>query len=220
MNLQIHLLSRIILVALLCLLATTAYVLYHSNQQARQATQLTAESLVKQLELQLLRINGGFGQANLFPDFDLWKQTGSVPGICVSFVATDSATRSLCNGTKLPVHNYPTGFESFYRQLLNPGLVLTRPIVFKDQIFGLLTVTPSAEMEIAQAWVNICGLLRLSAMTVLAVCLLVFLSISRALRPAKIIVSGLEKLEKAPTYRLPPFELSECIVDPEIRTMV
>ena len=209
MNLQIHLLSRITLVALFCLLTTTAYVLYHSNQQARQATQITAESLVKQLELQLLRINGGFGQANLFPDFDLWKQTGSVPGICVSFVATNSATRSLCNGNKLSVQIYPASFESFYRRLLNPGLEITRSIVFKDRVFGSLTVTPSAEMEIAQACVNICGLLGLSAMTVLAVCLLVFLSISHALRPAKIIVSGLEKLEKAPAYRLPPFELRE-----------
>ncbi len=110
MNLQIHLLSRITLVALLCLLATTAYVLEHSNQQARQATQLTAESLVKQLEFQLLSINAGFGLANRFPDFDLWKQTGSVPGICVSFIATDSATRSLCNGEKLSVRNYPDSF--------------------------------------------------------------------------------------------------------------
>ena len=209
MNLQIHLLSRIMLVALLCLLATTAYVLEHSNQQARQATKLTAESLVKQLEFQLLSINAGFGLANRFPDFDLWKQTGSVPGICVSFIATDSATRSLCNGEKLSVRNYPDSFEALYRRLLNPGLVLTRPIAFNGRVFGSLRVTPSAEIEIAKAWDNLCSLLGLSIITVLAVCLLVYLSISRALRPVKIIVSGLEGLEKAHAYRLPLFELSE-----------
>jgi two-component system sensor histidine kinase UhpB len=207
MNLQFHLLSRITIIALLCLLATAAYVLHHSNQQARQATQLTAESLVKQLELQLLRINGGFGQANQFPDFDLWKQTSSVPGICVSFVATDNTARSLCNGAKLSVRNYPDGFERFYRRLLNPGLVLTLPIVFNNRVYGSLTVTPSAEMEIAKAWDNLCSLLGLSIITVLAVCLLVYLSIGRALRPAKIIVSGLESLEKTLAYRLPSFEL-------------
>jgi len=213
MNLQIHLLSRITLVALLCLLATTTYVLEHSNQQDRKATQLTAESLVKQLEFQLLSINAGFGLANRFPDFDLWKQTGSVPGICVSFVATDSGTRSLCNGTKLSVRNYPDGFESFYRRLLNPGLALSRPIAFNGRVFGSLTVTPNAEMEIAKAWDNLCSLLGLSVITVLAVCLLVYLSISRALLPAKIIVSGLKNLENEHAYRLPSFELSEwqCI---------
>jgi two-component system, NarL family, sensor histidine kinase UhpB len=47
MNLQFHLLSRIAAVALMCLLVTAAYVLYHSNRQVRQATQITADSLGK-----------------------------------------------------------------------------------------------------------------------------------------------------------------------------
>ena len=74
-------------------------------------------------------------------------------------------------------------------------------------------MTPSAEMEIAQAWDNLCSLLGLSAMTVLAVCLLVYLSISRALRPAKIIVQDWRVWKKEHDYRLPSFELIEwqCI---------
>lgn len=116
MNLQFHLLSRITVVALICLLATATYVLYHSDRQARQATQITADSLGKQLEMQLFRINAGVGQVNQFPDFDLWKQTGSVPGVCVRFVAADSAAaRSLCNGTNLVGLNWPDSFETFYR---------------------------------------------------------------------------------------------------------
>ncbi len=210
MNLQFHLLSRITLVALMCLLATTAYVLYRSDRQARQVTQITTESLGKQLELQLLRINSGFSQTNHFPDFELWKQTGNVPGICVRFVAKDNTARSLCNGAKLADLNWPDGFETFYRRLFNPGFEITRLIVFNGRVYGSLTVIPSAEMEIAQAWENICSLLGLSATTVLAVCLLVYLSISRALRPARIIVAGLENMEKGNlAYRLPPFELIE-----------
>ena len=157
MNLQFHLLSRITVVALMCLLATAAYVLHHSDRQARQATQITADSLGKQLEMQLLRINAGFGQANQFPDFDLWKQTASAPGICVRFVAIGSAAaRSLCNGAKPDGLNWPDSFETFYRRLLNPGLELTRPITFNGRVYGSLTVTPSAEMEIAQCvgWVS------------------------------------------------------------------
>ena len=209
MNLQFHLLSRITVVALMCLLSTASYVLYRSDQQARQVTQISAESLGKQLELQLLRINSGFNQANQFPDFDLWKQTGSVPGICVRFASADSAAiRSLCNGAKLADVHWPDAFETFYRWLFTPGFEITRAIVFNSRTYGSLTVTPSAEMEIAQAWENIGSLLGLSAITVLAVCLLVYLSISRALRPARIIVAGLESMEKGNlAYRLPPFEL-------------
>lgn len=211
MNLQFHLLSRIVVVALMCLLITAAYVLYHSDRQFRQATQLTAESLGRQLEFQLLRINAGFGQANQFPDFDLWKQTGSVPGICIRFVPKDSTTtRSLCNGAKPDGLNWPEGFETFYLWLFSPGFEITRPIAFNGRAYGALTVTPNAEMEIAKAWENIRSLLGLSALTVLAVCLLVYLSIIRALRPARIIVAGLENMKKGDlACRLPPFELIE-----------
>jgi glucose-6-phosphate-specific signal transduction histidine kinase len=50
----------------------------------------------------------------------------------------------------------------------------------------------------------------LSTVTVTAVCLLVYLSISRALRPAKTIVTGLVEIKAVnPTYRLPTFALNE-----------
>ncbi|MDD1623655.1 MAG: sensor histidine kinase, partial [Methylococcaceae bacterium] len=59
-------------------------------------------------------------------------------------------------------------------------------------------------------WENIRSLLGLSVMTVLAVCLLVYLSISRALQPARIIIAGLESMEKGNlACRLPAFELIE-----------
>jgi signal transduction histidine kinase len=160
--------------------------------------------------MQLFRINAGVGQVNQFPDFDLWKQTGNAPGVCVRFIATDSAVeRNLCNGPKPDGLNYPDAFETFYHWLFNAGFEKTRSIAFNGRVYGSLTVTPSAEMEIAQAWENIRGLLGLSAITVLAVCLLVFLSINRALRPAGIIVDGLERMETAHAYRLPSFELIE-----------
>ena len=211
MNLQFHLLSRITVVALICLLTTASYVLYHSDRQARLATEITADSLGKQLEMQLFRINAGVGQMNQFPNFDLWKQTGNAPGICVRFIATDSAVeRNLCNGPKPDGLNYPDAFETFYRWLFNAGFEKTRLIAFNSRVYGSLTVTPSAEMEIAKAWENFSGLLGLSAITVLAVCLLVFLSINRTLRPAGIIVAGLERMEKGNlAYRLPSFELIE-----------
>jgi len=211
MNLQVHLLSRIVVVALTCLLATSAYVLYRSDLQSRQKTGITTESLGKQLEFQLLRIDAGFGQARQFPDFTLWKQTSSVPGVCVRFVPADGAAPySLCNGAKPSEHRWPAVFETVYSRLFSPGLEISRPIALNQRVYGALTVTPSAEMDIAQAWDNIRSLLGLSAVTVLAVCALVYLSIERALRPAGIIVAGLETMGKGNlAYRLPPFELLE-----------
>ncbi len=211
MNLKFHLLSRIIIIAILCLIVTAAYVLYQTDQQAQLQARLSADSLSKQLEMQLLRIHAGFGEPQRFPDFDLWKQTGSVPGLCVRFVPIDTApTRSLCNGSSVTGPIWPAAFAAFYRRVFNPGLDVNRPIVFNGRHYGSLTVTPGAEMEIAAAWANIRNLLGLSAMMISAICLLVYLSISRILRPAQIIVDGLERMKKGDlSLRLPGFDIAE-----------
>ncbi len=211
MNLQWHLLTRIAVVACVCLLATAVYSMYRSRQQAEQTTQRMAELLGKQLELQLLRINSGLGQTNPFPDFEVWKQTANQPGVCIAFTpVAGTAARSLCNGaTPVPV-NWPAGFEQLYNRLFHPGLEAVRSVTANGQVYGSLSVTPSAEMEIADAWAKISSLMTLSSVTILAVCLLVYLSISRALRPAETIVAGLENLGAGNlAYRLPPFELNE-----------
>lgn len=211
MNLQLYLLSRIVVVALLCWLVIAATVLYQSHQQALQVTQQMAESLGKQLESQLLLINAGLGQANPFPDFELWKQSGSQPGVCVTYTAANGGmSRSFCNGAKLLVADWPMIFEKGYRRIFNPGWQADRLITMQNRDYGSISVTPSAEREIAEAWYKTRSLMTLSTVTVSAVCLLVYLSISRALRPAKTIVAGLVEIEIVnPAYRLPKFELNE-----------
>jgi two-component system invasion response regulator UvrY len=211
MNLHIHLLSRIAAVALICLLADSAYVLQRSNQQSRHILRTSAESLGRQLEFQLLRIDAGFGQARAFPDFSLWKETAAVPGLCIRYEPADTtAVKNLCHGAKVSQYGAPASFASLYRAFFAPGLEIARPVVFKGRTQGILVISSSAEMDIAQAWSDVRNLLGLSALTILAVCLPVYLSINRALRPAGIIVAGLETLRKGNlAYRLPPFELQE-----------
>jgi len=211
MNLKFHLLSRIILIAILCLIVTAAYVLYQSDRQAHRQALIAADSLSRQLEMQLLRIDAGFGDVQRFPDFDLWKQTGGVAGLCVRFMPVDGApARSLCNGSRVMEPTWPVAFETFYRRVFSPGSGVNRAIVFKGRHYGSLTVTPAAEMGVAAAWLDIRNLLGLSAVTVLAICLLVYLSISRILRPAQVIVDGLERMKKGDlSVRLPGFDIAE-----------
>jgi hypothetical protein len=210
MNLQLHLLSRIAAVALACLLVIASYALCQSHRQAEQATKQMAESLGKQLESQLMLSNAGIGRTSPFPDFEFWKQTGGLTGVCVAYAAADNAgSRSLCIGTKPLAADWPASFEKIYRRIFNPGLKGMRPITWLGAVYGSLTVTPSAELEIADAWNKIRSLMMLSTVTVSAVCLMVYLSISRALRPAKTIVAGLADMETGSSDRLPVFELNE-----------
>lgn len=69
-------------------------------------------------------------------------------------------------------------------------------------------------MELAKAWDRLTGLLGLSATTTAAVCLLVYLTIYRALRPAQLIVNTLETMQTTDAVTpLPSFRLVEwqCI---------
>jgi two-component system, NarL family, sensor histidine kinase UhpB len=211
MNLKVHLLLQIALVAIICLMATAAYVLYQADRQVKQESRMTADSLGKQLEMQLLRIDANIEQSSHFPDFDLWKQAHMQAGICIRYISIDKEnTYGLCQGENLSRSRCPKLFEKIYRRFFNPGFEVSRPISFKGRGYGSLTVTPNAEMELARAWDSIVGLLGLSASTVAAVCLLVYISIYRALRPAQVIVMGLEKMQNGDsTIRLPTFNLIE-----------
>lgn len=211
MNLKLHLLTRIALVAVLCLLMIGMFLLHKTHQQNEQNSQQIADSASKQLEAQLLLRNAGIGRATVFPDFEFWKQSAHQPGICLTYLPEDQMQkRSLCNGIKLTNVQWPSWFEYAYRWGFKPETQLIRLIAVQGQHYGTLTVTPSAEMEIAEAWQQTSNLMALSAAMVLSVCLLVYLAISRALKPTRTIVDGLAELESGRlAYRLPLFELVE-----------
>jgi signal transduction histidine kinase len=211
MNLKWLLLYRITCIGLFCLLGCSIYLLYQTGLQTRQQTAELAESLSKQLESQLLLSNAGIGQTNPFPDFELWKQGNALSGMCVAYTPADgSLLRSMCQGEKLNSPVAPASFAKLYQMLFNPGAVISHPLNFKGRSKGVVSVTPSATMEISRAWEEIKALSGLSALTIVMVCMLVYISINRALRPAGIIVEGLGRMQADNLdWRLPMFKVHE-----------
>lgn len=125
MNLKLYLLVQIILVAFICLFATSAYVLYRADQQSIRQSQVMLKSLSQQLELQLLRIDSGLQNKKSFPDLSLWKDTQAVPGICIQFKSTIKRYNySLCHATKWLKPNWPESFAQLYQFMFNPGLAV------------------------------------------------------------------------------------------------
>lgn len=211
MNLKRYLLVRIIIVAFFCLLMTSGYVLYRADLQSEQQSQKILDSISKQLEFQLLRIDAGFGQPEKFPDLSLWKETQSIPGVCIRYSSVKTPVNySVCRGSEWIDDHWPQLFSILYQFFFDPGLALQKNIVYNDKIYGSLSLTPNIESELNRAWESLYALMGLSAITILATCLAVYLAISRALRPAQIIVSGLEEMQQGDlSVRLPHFELSE-----------
>ncbi len=211
MNLKFHLLLRIILVAFFCLLSTSAYVLYQADRQTKLESQSTLDSIVKQLQMQLLRINVGLEHADKFPDLALWQETREVVGVCIHFSSADnSVTRNICRGPAWSDRQWPDIFETLYKTLFHPGLEISRPVIFKSKEQGIISLNPSVEKELSHAWESLRVLLTLSVFTIVGVCLLVYLSIRQTLRPAEDIVSGLTKMQQGDlNIRLPDFDIVE-----------
>jgi signal transduction histidine kinase len=211
MNLKLHLLTRIALVAVLCLLVLASFLQHKSHQQAEQNSRQLADTVTKQLESQLLLRIAGIGRATAFPDFEFWKQSAHQKGVCLTYIAKDGETpRSICTGIALVDATWPSWFENAYRRTFKPGEAVVRLVTAQGRNYGSLTVTPSAELEIAEAWQQTSSLMALSVVTIFAVCILVYLTISRALKPTQTLVDGLAKLESGQlAYRLPLFELDE-----------
>ncbi|NOU21997.1 MAG: sensor histidine kinase [Methyloglobulus sp.] len=212
MNLKIHLLLQIILIATMCLLATGSYVMFQVNQEVKQQTATTLEAVGRYLQVQLSGISPNVQKLGRFPDFDLWKQAYPVSGICLRYTPSDQkiSTYMLCQGEATPIKHWPKAFENSYQSIFSTGIELTRPVIFKGTEVGSITVIPSADNELAKAWDSVKGLLGLAASTTLAVCAWVYFAIYRALRPAQTIVNRLEQMQHddSPTL-LPTFKLFE-----------
>ncbi|GLP98750.1 histidine kinase [Methylophaga thalassica] len=211
MNLQLQLFVRILIIAIICIIGSTWYVLYQTNQQALSEAESTATRIEHQIRQQLLQMFQRYDFSQSFPDIGLWQKIESVPGSCTQFLSrTQSRQRSLCNATQTSNKNYPIWFGHFYAQFFNPGVEVKRSVSFNAIKYGTILVTLNVDIETARAWHNLQAALGVLVVTILALCCLVFITINRMLKPAKDIVSGLEKMRAgALSVRLPDFDIAE-----------
>lgn len=212
MGLKLILMLLIFVIASVCLLLTAAYVLYQADRESGNEVTVTAESIDKQLELQLLRITTGFENPRRFPDLSLWLETGRNTALCVRYTETNNnnIVRNVCRGGASSTKSWSAWFETIYRWAFRPGQKVVREITYRDQVHGTITVSPDAEQEIERAWRDAQKLMGLSAIMVTSLCTLLYFAVGRALRPARVIVTGLEDMAQGNlSTRLPNFKIME-----------
>jgi two-component system, NarL family, sensor histidine kinase UhpB len=205
MNLKFHFLSQLVAIALLSLFTTTAYVLYRSDQQTQQSMQITMDSLSKRILVQAQLF------ANQEPDFSLWKQTNNKSGMCVLFVSSKNGkSYGFCNGEKFIPFDNSSRFAKFYRWILGSTFEMTKSIWVNNQLYGTLSVSANQDVQIAQAWEDVCNFIGLASFTTIAISFLVFMSVRRTALPTCMIVEGVERIRKGDlSYRLPLFDIVE-----------
>lgn len=211
MNLRLQLFFRIMLIGFVCLLGSAGYVLYQNNQQAKLEADLTALRIEKQLTQQLLKMFSRYDYSVAFPDTNILQQLNGVPGSCVQFLSrTESRRRSLCNEVVHDETRWPQWFGKIYQKLFQPNYEASRRFSFNAITYGNILVSLNVETEIARAWSNLRAVFGILSVSIFAVALLVFVTIHQLLRPAQLIVRGLEKMHQGELQtRIPSFDIGE-----------
>lgn len=211
MNLKAQLLARILLVAFVCLCASAWYVLHETDKQAIFEARQTAKRIERQTQQQLLEMFQRYDFNRPFPDVNQWRGVSGVPGSCTQFLSrTQSRQRSLCNDMTGFEKNYPGWFGRIYSQLFSPDFEVRQSVNFNAIKYGTVLVTLNVEMETARAWNNLRAVIGVLTVTIIAICVLMFVTINRMLRPAQRIVSGLETMREGQLdHRIQSFEIAE-----------
>jgi signal transduction histidine kinase len=210
MDLKTHLMIRIVLIAALCLAVAAGYALWSGEREARADSERIVDVVARQLEAQQMKIAAGLDRPEHFPYLDPLLESGLLSGFCIRYVdAQGQATQRSCRGMSQQ-QSAPAWFVSAYRALLDPGHEIGRDLFWRGQGYGRISAVADVEGQIAAAWHDVSALLGLATMTVLALCLLVYFAMVRALQPAREILAGIERLEHGDlSARLPQFELIE-----------
>lgn len=211
MNLKIHLFSRIALIAMLCLISSAFYVLYQTDKQARSEANFTANRIGAQVKTQMLQMFARNDFASSFPNTQLWPDINNLSGSCIQFLSrSDKRRRNLCEQLTEAGHTWPTWFGSLYQQLFSPNYEVKNVFSFNAMTYGAIVVTLNTRIETARAWNNLRAVIGVLFASIFAVSILVYITINRMLKPAQIIVTGLEKMRDGHLdTRLPSFDIDE-----------
>ena len=217
-DLKLQLALRVVVLSACCFAAAAAYVLFETDRAARANAGWIVDIVARNLQIQQDRIHWGSMHFSQFPDLQDVATPLMSPGLCIAYRARNGDTlQRFCSGTPPDQHDAPKLFASLYWTLFNPGREIVRQIFFRDELQGDAVVTVDPGHLIAQAWRETTRLLAVVAITLVCLCVLIYLALARALRPTQVIRAGLARLAANDfTTRLPPFDLAELSSIPDV----
>lgn len=210
MRLTTHLLTRIVISGSAALIGILAWVVVTGHSSARAELERTATAAERILELQMI----GFTRiAGLEPGFPYWYPVSQIKrsdGACIRLTAPDGAIlRSSCSGRAEHRSAVPYWFTRFYEFAFAPSAYATRTIDGRNRS-ATLDVIPDAEVETAAAWKQVEALAIPAGLLIAVLCLNVWWSVRRAIKPTRTIMAGLSAIEQGRRdTRLGPFAFTE-----------
>ena len=211
MNLKVQLLYRILIIAIICLMTSAYYVLYQTDKLAKSEANFTAQLIAKQVRKQLLTMFSHNDFSSPFPNTKLWPEINGLSGSCIQFVSrSEHRRRNLCNQTIESKQAWPNWFDIIYQQFFSPNFEVKKNISFNAISYGSVLVSLNSRIETARAWNNFHAIIGVLFASIFAVCILVYVTINRLLKPAQLIITGLDKMRDGRLdTRLPSFNIKE-----------
>jgi two-component system, NarL family, sensor histidine kinase UhpB len=211
LDLKSSLTLRVVAVALFCFLIAAGLALFGTYRDVRQLNEHVADILVRQLQFQLSRVEMNSDLAVRFPDLDPVTEVLQSAGQCVQYFKSDgSIARSSCIGFNRHIGKPPDWFAALCDWIPAARADVARPISYRGRAYGTVVVTIESAAVVAAIWKEVSGLLGLTGLVIGAICVLQYGAISRALRPTKDILAGLDRLARGDlSCRLPNFRLIE-----------
>ncbi len=210
-DLKYRLTLRILAVTAFCFTVTAAYFLIDTDRTARSRSDEIAEITAKDLGLQRSKMDWVRGLHPDFPELQTVASALMAPGLCIAYRENSGEmVQRFCGGVRSEDAYPPRIFAALYRRLFDPGRESVRPVLFQGEKLGEAVVWVDPATLTAEAWQEAGRLIVVMAVTLPFLCVLVYAALARALRPTRLIRTGLERIAANDlSTRLPPFDLAE-----------
>ncbi|HEY6453515.1 MAG TPA: ATP-binding protein [Steroidobacteraceae bacterium] len=203
MNLKLQLLIRMTLMGLLCWLGVSIYLVAQSGRRAAEDLARVADQLQPIVAADVRRRLVSLDSDARRPDLGGAARRFPEP-MCLRYRALDATVSTWGCDPSPDGAGVPTWMARVQRAFGPGHITFARTIDAYGRPAGTLTVESNDTSLLQYQWRRVSELLQLSAVTLLALDLLAFLVIRRALRPTAIIVGAVERLGEGMTgVRLP-----------------
>lgn len=211
MTLKWLLVRRITLVAVACLFAGSLIAIYRVSSFAKHQNEELAQSVSRQLNLQLVRIDTMLDLPKRFPDWDLVTSYALQPGQCVQLLKADgSEWRTSCSGVDTVSNPPPQWFITAYKYFVGAEMLSSRPVSYRNKVTGSVVASFNPAAVAGEMWHTIAPVFGFSALLVAVLCAVTYYVIDRALRPTTVILDRINRLAKGDlSSRLPAFRVVE-----------
>jgi signal transduction histidine kinase len=210
-DLKLRLALRVAALAAVCFLAVAAYVLFESNRATQAKANRIAEIVAKDISLQLAQVQWFSLSPEKTPDLQRIAGPLMEPGLCISYRNdTGDFRQGICSGALADDTAAPASFAALYRAIFHPGEPISMPLLVGGKAGGMAVATFDPATQIGQSWRETSRLLSIMALALAGLCLAVYATLARALRPTHVIRTGLTQLAANDlSARLPSFDLAE-----------